>query len=234
MSEKPKSNGKRNYNDLLIWAAALVTVIRYAAAFVASDMPQITGVLSEVVTIFLGISGLGMGILDVIGGAYLFQGWRLAMPRVDAKQWPNKFKALTFFVFGLVLNGIVIIVPFTVSRIMQESMNGVLVGLGSSGWGVWAWAASVAIAPYMLIGGISTAANIVTSSNPATNNTPNQTPNESEPETNDSRKFANLSETEKLFIINSDSKSAALELGVTARAIQKWRKKIHDEMKPKP
>jgi hypothetical protein len=55
--------------------------------------------------------------------------------------------------------------------------------------------------------------------------------NKGEQDANNSRTFAGLSESDKLFVINSDSKSAAVELGVTPRAIQKWRKRIHDEIK---
>lgn len=147
---------QRNYNDLLIWAAALVTVVRYAAAFIASDMPMITGVLSLVITIALGLSGLGMGVLDVIGGAVLFQGWRKVMPR-NGQGWPMRFKVLTGFVLGLIVNGIVIIVPFTVSRVLQSTMEHVL----GDGLMLWCWAIAVNVAPYMLIGGVSTSANII-------------------------------------------------------------------------
>jgi hypothetical protein len=51
-----------------------------------------------------------------------------------------------------------------------------------------------------------------------------------EQETNDSRTFANLTRTEKYFIFNNKSELAAKELKVTPRAIQKWRKRIQDEI----
>ena len=80
--KKKKSDKGRDYSSLLIWSAAVVTVVRYSAAFVASDMGQISGAMSEVVTLLLGLSGVGMGILDVFGGTYLFDGWRHAIPVV--------------------------------------------------------------------------------------------------------------------------------------------------------
>lgn len=228
MSER---KSKRNYNELLIWAAALVTVVRYSAAFVASDMGQITGEWSEAVTIALGLSGLGMGILDVIGGAALFQGWRKVMPK-SGQPWPFRFKVLTFFVFGLILNGIIVIVPFTVSRVMQESM---LIALGGGFW-VWFWAAAVNVAPYMLIGGVSVSSNLVDTGNAEqganqTRTKSEQGANQADDGANIRRSFAGLTESERLFIINSDSKTAAQELNVTPRAIQKWRKRIGAEMK---
>jgi hypothetical protein len=148
---------KRNYNELLIWAAAVVTVIRYAAAFIASDAGEITGAVSVLITIALGLSGLGMGVLDVIGGAALFQGWRRVMPK-SGQGWPFRFKVLTFFVFGLIFNGIIIIVPFTVSRVVHETME---TALGGGFW-VWFWATAVNVAPYMLIGGVAVSSNLVT------------------------------------------------------------------------
>ena len=94
-----------DYSTILIWAAALVTVVRYIAAFIASDMGQITGKLSDVITFMMGVSGFGMGILDVIGGTYLFDGWRRAMPQTG-KAWSSRFKVLTFFVFALICAGV--------------------------------------------------------------------------------------------------------------------------------
>lgn len=139
-----------DYSTLLIWAAALVTVVRYAAAFVASDMGQITGVLSDVITFLMGISGLGMGILDVIGGTYLFDGWRRTMPAVG-KAWSFRFKVLTVFIFSLMGTGVMILVPFTISRVTHESM-GIVLGTGGE---LWWWALLVNLAPYLLIGGVA-------------------------------------------------------------------------------
>lgn len=146
-----------DYSELLIWAAALVTVVRYAAAFVASDLGEITGGLSEVITIAMGFSGLGMGILDVIGGTYLFDGWRRAMP-ANGKPWPFRFKVLSFFVFSLMASGVMILVPFTMSRVTHQSMEFVL-GIGA---GLTWWALLVNLTPYLLIGGVAIGNQVVT------------------------------------------------------------------------
>lgn len=142
---------QHDYSQILIVSAALVTVVRYAAAFVASDMGQITGDLSHWITGFMGLTGLGMGILDVLGGVYLFDGWRRVMPRTGDK-WSFKFKVLTCFVFGLMGAGICILVPFTVSRVSERSLFQVL---GDSGW-LWLWSGFVNVIPYFLIGGVAT------------------------------------------------------------------------------
>lgn len=53
---------------------------------------------------------------------------------------------------------------------------------------------------------------------------------EPERQANGSRTFASLSRTEKYHIVNNDSKIVASDLGVTPRAIQKWRIKIQEEI----
>jgi hypothetical protein len=144
---KQKGN---DYSTLLIWSAAVVTVVRYAAAFIASDLGEITGKLSEVITILIGFSGLGMGILDVIGGTYLFDGWRRTMP-ATGKSWGFRFKVLTIFIFALIISGVMILVPFTVSRVTHESMSSVL----GDNDRLWWWALLVNLTPYLLVGGVA-------------------------------------------------------------------------------
>lgn len=143
-----------DYSNGLIWAAALVSTIRYAAAFLASDVGKITGITSEVVTLLLGISGLAMGVLSTFGTAYLFDGWRKKMPAAGNK-WPFKFTVLTVFVFAAFIFELAILVPFTVSRMDGLSMSDVLKG------GVWWWSISVNAMPLLLIGGVSVGNQIV-------------------------------------------------------------------------
>jgi MFS family permease len=142
---------RRDYASVLIWAAVLVTVVRYAGAFIASDLGEITGWVSEALSLAMGLTGLGMGVLDVLGGAYIFDGWRRSMPRAGQK-WPFRFRILTVFAFGLFAIGIWILVPFTVSRVSHQTMEQVL----GMGWGLWTWSVAVNVAPYVLIGGVVT------------------------------------------------------------------------------
>lgn len=139
----------RDYSQILIFSALLVTVARYIGAFVASDLGSITGQVSEGITILMGLTGVGMGILDVLGGAYIFDGWRRALPKAGHR-WSFRFKVLTFFVFSLVGWGIAILVPFTVSRVTHQTMSQVL----GTGWALWGWSFAVNLAPYLLIGGV--------------------------------------------------------------------------------
>lgn len=149
-------NKGHDYSEILIWAAALVTVVRYAAAFIASDATEINATLSEIITIAMGFSGLGMGVLDVIGGAYLFTGWQKKMPK-NNDPWSFKFKVLTFFAIGLIVNGILILIPFTASRVSGNTMFHIL----GNGFFLYAWSAVVNIAPYLLIGGVAVGTQMV-------------------------------------------------------------------------
>lgn len=143
-----------DYSTALILAAVLVSTIRYAAAFLASDVGKITGVTSEIVTFLLGLSGLAMGVLSTFGTAYLFDGWRKKMPAAGGK-WSFKFQALTVFVFAAFIFELAILVPFTVSRMNGVSMTEVLNN------GVWWWSFSVNAMPLLLIGGVSIGNQIV-------------------------------------------------------------------------
>jgi hypothetical protein len=211
-----------DYSTILIWAAAVVTVVRYVAAFIASDMGQITGTLSDAITFMMGVSGLGMGILDVIGGTYLFDGWRRAMPKAGSS-WSSRFKVLTVFVFALIATGVMILVPFTESRVTHSSMAAVL----GTGNGLTWWAFLVNVAPYLLIGGVAVGTQVVTV------NVANEQTNVREPVrgAGEGLKYSGLDSAQKYYILNTKSEAAARELGVTVRAIQKWRLKVQDEVK---
>lgn len=215
-----------DYSTILIWSAAIVTVVRYVAAFIASDMGEITGTLSEAITFMMGVSGLGMGILDVIGGTYLFDGWRRKMP-VNGKAWSFSFKVMTGFVFSLMATGVMILVPFTVSRVTHASMADVL---GAGGRLTW-WAFLVNVAPYLLIGGVAVGNQVVmvNAANEQTNVREQRSPGTTGRKS-DSRTYASLTNAEKYDILNTDSKIVAGDLNVTQRAVQKWRVKVQEEV----
>lgn len=61
-------------------------------------------------------------------------------------------------------------------------------------------------------------------------NRANDSRTDSPNETAKGRTYANLSQSEKYLIVNNGSEAVARELGVTARAIQKWRKKVQEEI----
>lgn len=148
----------RDWSGRLIWATILVTVVRYMAAFAASDVGQITGGWSDVVTFFLSLTGLGMGILDTVGGGLLFNGWSRVFPK-SGQAWSLRFKILTLCVFTLVFSGLFILVPFTMSRLAHESVLDALGGKFSI-W-AWVWSTMVNLIPYVLVAGVFTGNKIV-------------------------------------------------------------------------
>lgn len=150
----------KDWADRLIWATVLIAVVRYAGAFAASDLGQITGKWSEVLTILLTLTAVGMGVLDTVGGGLLFNGWSRVFPR-SGQRWSLRFIVLTFCVFGLLISGMVILVPFTVSRVAHESILDTLGGK-TSGW-IWLWASMVNIIPYILVAGMFVGNKMVTS-----------------------------------------------------------------------
>lgn len=155
---KNTTSKKHDYSGILIAAAILVTTVRYAGAFLASDLGEISGKISEVLSIAMAFTGLGMGLLDVLGSAYIFDGWRRTMPKAG-QHWPFRFYVLTGFVFSMFAAGVCILVPFTVSRVTHQAME-VVLGTGPL---MWIWSLLVNVAPYILIGGVVTGNNSVVS-----------------------------------------------------------------------
>lgn len=224
---KPKGH---DYSTLLIWSAAVVTVVRYAAAFIASDVGEITGAVSQVITWLMGLSGLGMGVLDVIGGTYLFDGWRRSMP-ASGKPWSPRFKVLTVFVFALMLTGVAILVPFTMSRVTHTSMAVILDGGAALTW----WALLVNLAPYLLIGGVAVGNQVVSVSYgnlpKVTENFPNDEEKVSGNLPNDWRKVRKLLTPEQMGqIARMGSGDISYTYGVTERTALNWRRNAQKEL----
>lgn len=224
----------KDWSDRLIWATLLVSVIRYAAAFAASDVGVITGLWSDILTVLLSITGLGMGVLDTIGGGLLFNGWSRVFPK-SGQSWSLRFKVLTFCVFTLLISGLFILVPFTMSRLAHESVLDALGGK-SSVWS-WIWSLMVNLIPYVLIAGVFTGNKMVTSleeesGSKVTGNLPERGEKEEKVTSNlptDWRKISpTLSRQQKEFIASNDPKDivkALAESGfaISPRTASNWR-----------
>lgn len=224
MSEK-KQKG-HDYSNVIIWSSALVGMIRYAAAFLASDLGMITGWLSELVTFMLGVSGFFTGILGTFGTAYLYDGWRRKIPATGTK-WQNKFKVLTGFVLAAFLAEILILVPFTMSRVMHVSVADVL------GGGVWWWSTAVVVMPIILIGGVSLGNQVVNVSESAPESYRKVSAEPSEATAKfptDWRKVRRmLNEQQVSGIADSSSKIISDLYGVDERTARNWRKYARQE-----
>lgn len=223
-----KKTQGHDYSTMLIWAAGLVGMIRYAAAFLASDVGQIVGITSQIITLMLGLSGFAMGILGTFGTIYLFDGWRKKMP-ASGHKWPFKFVVLTIFVMAAFLVELVILVPFTVSRMEHTTMSAVL------GGGVWWWSTAVNVMPMLLLGGVSVGNQVVSVSS---TNLPETYQKLSEDEQkltgnfpSDWRKVRKLLTEEQLReMARMNSGTIAYTYGVSERTATNWRANARKEL----
>lgn len=146
-----KRHAVADYANVLVMAAIAVTVSRYCGAFIASDLASIPGWLSVGLTVLTGISGVGMGVLDALGLAYMVDAWRRALPKAGQRA-SNRFKVLSGFALATTISGVVIVTGYTVARITGVSIGSLLTGVMP-----WAWAGLVNLAPYLVIGGVMVA-----------------------------------------------------------------------------
>lgn len=225
----------KDWAGKLIWATILVTVVRYSAAFAASDTGQITGVWSEVVTGALTLTGIGMGLLDTLGGGLLFNGWSKVFPRAG-QHWSLRFVVLTFCVFSLIISGMIILVPFTMSRLAHESILETLGGKTDT-W-AWVWSSMVNFIPYVIVMGVFTGNKMVTSLEDGKDSgkLPERQPEQekvSETFPKDWRKLRPmLNETDILNLANltgGQIKEHSQKYGVDERTIINWRKYAREE-----
>lgn len=224
----------KDWSDRLIWATVLISVVRYAAAFAASDVGKITGIWSNILTFFLALTGLGMGILDTIGGGLLFNGWSKVFPKTGST-WSLRFKVLTICVFSLLASGLFILVPFTMSRLSQESVLVALGGMGSF-W-AWMWSFMVNLIPYVLIAGVFTGNKMVSSLEQESDEKPTRNfPNDEKADEKVSsnlpvnwRKIRpSLSPEQVVYIANNEPKNIVKEFAksgfnITPRTASNWR-----------
>lgn len=226
-----KGQKGHDYSTIIIWSSALVGMIRYAAAFLASDLGTITGILSEAVTFMLGVSGFFTGILGTFGTAYLYDGWRRKIPAAGVK-WQNKFKVLTVFVMAALFAEVLILVPFTMSRVTHVSVADIL------GGGVWWWSTAVVVMPIILIGGVSLGNQVVRVDTEPSGKFPESFRKVSEGGNEPSDIFPNdwrqvrkiLTKQQVGGIADSESKVIAVMYGVDERTARNWRKYARKEI----
>lgn len=228
----------KDWSERLIWATVLISIVRYAAAFAASDVGEITGIWSNILTFFLSITGLGMGILDTVGGGLLFNGWSRVFPK-NGQIWTLRFKVLTYCVLTLLVSGLFILVPFTMSRLSHESVLDALGGKGSP-W-AWGWSLMVNLIPYVLIAGVFTGNKMVTSLEDEKDTSKPVESSESDEKVTSKLPVnwrhirPSLSREQVEFIANSEPKDivkALLESGyeITPRTASNWRVYAAEEL----
>lgn len=221
MSVKQKGH---DYSRLLLIGSFLVVAIRYAGAFVASDVGAIEGISSIVTTAFMAVSGIGMGFLVVFGQSYTFDGWKRSLPKPGHRiTW--RCVLLTLIVVLLIIVDVAILVPFTVSRIRHESISIVL------GEWDWLWSVSVNIAPALLLAGVGLGNQVVSvTQTEITQKGRNITGNLPRKVSADWRQVRKeLSREDVTWLLTARTEEICFRFGIEDRTARNWRRNAQKE-----
>lgn len=145
---------KLDYGQILMWSAVVVSAPRWAGAMLAADLSHVTGVVSSVLNIGNVISGLGMGLLEVVAIAYMLDAIRTMKSGSVVKgiSKPNfKFWGVLFFVVGTMIVTPIVLAPYLVSRMVAQDIG---TTLSAPIW-MYVWAVAVIIAPLFVVGGVA-------------------------------------------------------------------------------
>jgi len=151
----------RKLGNILLISAIMVGAPRWAGAMLAADV----GVIPDWVDLALNwmniVSGVAMGILEVLSIYYMQQGLRGLRPynvRYGKTNYNWRFYGVLFFIVGLLGLTPFILAPYLMARMNNVGMAGVLL---SPIWQV-SWTVAVSIAPIFVVGGVALAQNTIT------------------------------------------------------------------------
>lgn len=152
--KRAKTTG-RDYGTLLMWSAIFVAMPRWAGAFIAADTQSIPTFVNEVLHYLNLASGVGMGLIEVLGTAYLLDAWgKMKAKRThNAKSLDQRWVILTGFVAGLFILMPLILAPYMVARMNGETLAQSI----SVGWFEYAWSIAVVLSPAFIVGGVAVA-----------------------------------------------------------------------------
>lgn len=150
---KRTKNG-RDYGTVLVLSAMLVSIPRWAGAFIAADTLTMPELINTVLHYLNLISGVGMGLVEVLGTAYLLDAWgKMKAKRThNAKHVDQRWLILTGFIVGLFVLMPLILSPYIVAR-----MNGQPLASIASNSFQYVWSAAVVLSPILIIGGVAVA-----------------------------------------------------------------------------
>jgi MFS family permease len=146
---------KINYGKVLMWSAIIVSMPRWAGAFISADVSDIPNWVNEALHYGNLLAGFGMGFLEVLAAAYMLDAWGKMKPKAswNAKSYDHKWKILTGFIVGLFVLMPLILAPYIVSR-----MTAVTIGQALQYSIVqYVWSIAVVLSPAFIVGGVSVA-----------------------------------------------------------------------------
>jgi len=152
---KSKATNRRivDYGQILMWGALLVSMPRWAGAFIAADSTVIPHVVEQGLQAANVLAGIGMGFIEVLGAAYLLDAWGKMKPRKrhNSKHLDHKWVILTGFVAGLF-----ILMPFILAPYIFVRMDGTSLAQLPA-WFRSMWAVAVVVSPGFIVGGVAVA-----------------------------------------------------------------------------
>lgn len=138
------------FEQMLMVAAILVSGPRWVGAFLMIENIELAGTAAKIFSIALVISGVGMGIVEVAGSAFLFQ----AIPRVKGKR---RLQIVWAAFWGSIAVMLLVQVPYlmavqdgvTVSEMLAQT-NAILAAIVK---GIWSF--STVLATILIVGGVA-------------------------------------------------------------------------------
>jgi len=145
----------KDYGRILMWSAIVVSMPRWAGAFISADVSEIPKWVNEALHYGNLISGFGMGFLEVLAAAYMLDAWGKLKPKktYNSKSYDHKWKILTGFIIGLFVLMPLILAPYIVSRMTAQPIGE---SLGND-WLRYVWSIAVVLSPVFIVGGVSVA-----------------------------------------------------------------------------
>lgn len=146
---------KINYGKVLMWSAIIVSMPRWAGAFISADVSEIPFWVNQLLHYGNLISGFGMGFLEVLAAAYMLDAWGKIKPKAswNAKSYDHKWKILTVFIVGLFVLMPLILAPYIVGRMTGTSIADAL----GNGIIRYVWSIAVVLSPAFIVGGVAVA-----------------------------------------------------------------------------
>ncbi len=142
-----------NIKRILIWAAAIVNIPRYAGAFIYADLAVTPPWLSNVLNIANMVSGVMMGIIEAIAIALIMDGLRSSSMWSKSGLFGINWRWVVNLLFGMgmMVIAIFILVPFMNARMNDQQMREILpTPTLQAGWNLF-----VVLAPIFIIAGAS-------------------------------------------------------------------------------
>ena len=155
---KTKKKKGLDMGRALLWSAMIVSAPRWAGAMLAADVGHVDNWISVMLNILNVVSGLGMGVVEVLATAYLLDALRRLRPTITRRRKGGNVEVTNYqywgtlgFVIGLMVLTPFVLAPYMVARISSQDVATVL---GTQGW-QYIWAVTVILTPVFVVGGVS-------------------------------------------------------------------------------